>query len=73
MDYVGAETDCTRCMQLTTTILDIVQQAANYKQLRKGANEGEDFLQPGKDSFCQSSACWNFASDLLYFLQPPRR
>lgn len=26
--------------QLTTTILDIVQQAANYKQLRKGANEG---------------------------------
>lgn len=29
-------------MQLTNTILDIVQQAANYKQLRKGANEGED-------------------------------
>lgn len=28
-------------VQLTTTILDIVQQAANYKQLRKGANEGE--------------------------------
>jgi U4/U6 small nuclear ribonucleoprotein SNU13 len=28
------------CVQLTTTILDIVQQAANYKQLRKGANEG---------------------------------
>ena len=27
-------------MQLTNTILDIVQQAANYKQLRKGANEG---------------------------------
>lgn len=27
--------------QLTNTILDIVQQAANYKQLRKGANEGE--------------------------------
>jgi hypothetical protein len=26
--------------QLTNTILDIVQQAANYKQLRKGANEG---------------------------------
>ncbi|KAA6424128.1 MAG: NHP2 1-like [Trebouxia sp. A1-2] len=26
---------------LTNTILDIVQQAANYKQLRKGANEGE--------------------------------
>ena len=28
-------------LQLTNTILDIVQQAANYKQLRKGANEGE--------------------------------
>lgn len=26
---------------LANTILDIVQQAANYKQLRKGANEGE--------------------------------
>ena len=26
--------------QLTITILDIVQQAANYKQLKKGANEG---------------------------------
>ena len=25
---------------LTTTILDLMQQAANYKQLRKGANEG---------------------------------
>ena len=27
--------------QLTNTIMDIVQQASNYKQLRKGANEGE--------------------------------
>lgn len=26
---------------LTKTILDVVQQASNYKQLRKGANEGE--------------------------------
>ena len=26
---------------LTVTILDIVQQAANYKQLKKGANEGD--------------------------------
>lgn len=25
---------------LSNTILDIVQQAANYKQLKKGANEG---------------------------------
>lgn len=29
---------------LTITILDLVQQAANYKQLKKGANEG--FLLP---------------------------
>lgn len=28
-------------MQLTNTILDIVQQASNYKQIKKGANEGE--------------------------------
>lgn len=33
------------CMQLSNTILDIVQQAANYKQLKKGANEGETQLQ----------------------------
>lgn len=26
--------------QLTITIMDLVQQAANYKQLKKGANEG---------------------------------
>ncbi len=26
---------------LTIAILDLVQQATNYKQLRKGANEGE--------------------------------
>lgn len=26
--------------QLTVKILNLVQQAANYKQLRKGANEG---------------------------------
>ena len=33
--------DLIDVVQLTNTILDIVQQAANYKQLRKGANEGE--------------------------------
>lgn len=26
--------------QLSITILDLIQQAANYKQLKKGANEG---------------------------------
>jgi ribosomal protein L7Ae-like RNA K-turn-binding protein len=30
---------------LTVTILDLVQQAANYKQLKKGANEGETCSQ----------------------------
>ena len=28
-------------LQLTNTIMDIVQQATNYKQLKKGANEGK--------------------------------
>ena len=31
--------------ELTKKILDLVQQGVNYKQLRKGANEG-------KRSFC---------------------
>lgn len=26
--------------QLSTTIIDLLQQALNYKQLKKGANEG---------------------------------
>ncbi len=30
---------------LTVTILELVQQATNYKQMRKGANEGERGLQ----------------------------
>lgn len=45
---VTAEPDplwCCGAHQLTNTILDIVQQAANYKQLRKGANEGERLWQ----------------------------
>lgn len=33
--------------QLTNTILDIVQQAANYKQLKKGANEGAKTTSTG--------------------------
>ena len=32
---------------MTTTILDMVQQACNYKQLRKGANEADKALQRG--------------------------
>lgn len=30
--------------QLTTKILNLVQQAMNYKQLRKGANEGDYYI-----------------------------
>jgi len=30
--------------QLTTTILDLVQQATNYKQIKKGANEATKAL-----------------------------
>ena len=29
---------------LTVSILDLVQQASNYKQLKKGANEGKFFM-----------------------------
>jgi hypothetical protein len=29
--------------QLNTTILDLIQQASHYKQLKKGANEGSYF------------------------------
>ena len=32
---------------LTVTILDVVQQAANYKQLKKGANEATKTLNRG--------------------------
>lgn len=32
---------------LTNTILDLMQQAANYKQLRKGANEATKTLNRG--------------------------
>ena len=30
--------------QLTVTIVDLLQQATNYKQIKKGANEGKDVL-----------------------------
>merc|ERR1719439_465189 len=32
---------------MTTSILDLVQQAANYKQLKKGANEATKTLNRG--------------------------
>ena len=37
-------------LQLSNTIMDIVQQASNYKQLRKGANEGKKI--GGKEGAC---------------------
>jgi len=37
--------------QLTITILDIVQQASNYKQLKKGANEATKTLNRGISEF----------------------
>ena len=54
----------TLLVQLTNTILDIVQQAANYKQLRKGANEGKSCSvaltrlshPPFAESYCPCAA-----------------
>jgi len=37
--------------QLTTKILNLVQQAMNYKQLRKGANEATKTLNRGISEF----------------------
>ena len=37
--------------QLTVTILELCQQAANYKQLKKGANEATKTLNRGISEF----------------------
>ena len=42
--------------QLTTSILDLVQQANNYKQLRKGANEATKALNRGIAEFIVMAA-----------------
>eukprot|EP01116_Phalansterium_solitarium_P004009 TRINITY_DN14891_c1_g1_i1.p1 TRINITY_DN14891_c1_g1~~TRINITY_DN14891_c1_g1_i1.p1 ORF type:complete len:133 (-),score=51.36 TRINITY_DN14891_c1_g1_i1:199-597(-) len=42
--------------QLTNTILDVVQQANNYKQLRKGANEATKALNRGISEFVVMAA-----------------
>ena len=36
---------------LTVKILDLVQQAANYKQMKKGANEATKTLNRGQSEF----------------------
>ncbi|KAL4186178.1 hypothetical protein AMTRI_Chr09g12920 [Amborella trichopoda] len=41
---------------LTITILDTVQQAANYKQLKKGANEATKTLNRGISEFIVMAA-----------------
>merc|ERR1712086_287028 len=42
--------------QLTVTILDVTQQAANYKQLKKGANEATKTLNRGIAEFIVMAA-----------------
>ena len=37
--------------QLSVTILDVAQQAMNYKQLKKGANEATKTLNRGQPEF----------------------
>lgn len=41
---------------LTTKILNLVQQAMNYKQLRKGANESTKTLNRGQSEFIVMAA-----------------
>jgi len=43
-------------LKLTNTILDIVQQASNYKQLKKGANEATKTLNRGISEFVVMAA-----------------
>jgi U4/U6 small nuclear ribonucleoprotein SNU13 len=42
--------------KLTQTILDLVQQASNYKQLKKGANEATKTLNRGISEFIVMAA-----------------
>jgi hypothetical protein len=53
---------------LTRTILDLVQQATSYKQLRKGANEGEEASSPMTDRVFDSP-CLIFASTTPLIVQ----
>jgi len=42
--------------QLTVTILELIQQAVNYKQLKKGANEATKTLNRGISEFIVMAA-----------------
>ncbi len=44
--------------QLTVKILNLVQQASNYKQMRKGANEGMDSFK----QYCYSFTTYIYRS-----------
>lgn len=43
---------CNNNADLSTKILNLVQQATNYKQIRKGANEATKTLNRGKRQQC---------------------
>lgn len=44
--------------KLSQQLLELVQQANNYKQMRKGANEGNSFFQ-SSDLFCSATKTLN--------------
>lgn len=48
--------------ELTVAILDLVQQASNYKQLKKGANEATKTLNRGRDfsTLVWKHFCWEY-------------
>jgi len=58
--------------QLSNTILDIVQQASNYKQLKKGANEGEESSHAWRLRMLERKEGCNPIAPCRS-LQPPRR
>ncbi|KAJ0515389.1 putative 50S ribosomal protein L30e [Helianthus annuus] len=56
--------------QLTITILDLVQQAANYKQLKKGANEGIIFSHLKAVYICVGDfSCINYMGVFLFIVE----
>jgi len=64
--------------KLTVSILELVQQATNFKQLKKGANEGKFSIGVshcgiGDTSFAELSVSFSAMASQLYFLQPLRR
>ncbi|KAF9678088.1 hypothetical protein SADUNF_Sadunf08G0175500 [Salix dunnii] len=52
--------------QLTLTTLDAVQQAADYKQLKKGANEATKILNRGTSEFAVMTAVTEPVEILLH-------